>query len=63
MRILCLSSKPYDNDNFNAADAPADYQLHFQQTRLAAGCMRLVALRRRATTMSSPRQRIGLAYA
>jgi D-lactate dehydrogenase len=34
MRILFFSSKPYDSDSFNAAGAPADYRLHFQQARL-----------------------------
>jgi len=35
MRILFFSSKPYDSDSFNAAGAPADYRLHFQQARLS----------------------------
>ncbi|WP_372874165.1 2-hydroxyacid dehydrogenase [Pseudomonas sp.] len=35
MRILFFSSKSYDSDSFNAAGAPADYRLHYQQARLS----------------------------
>lgn len=43
MRILFFSSKPYDRDSFNAAGAPADYQLHFQQARLTTDSATLAA--------------------
>ncbi|WP_300656293.1 2-hydroxyacid dehydrogenase, partial [Pseudomonas sp.] len=43
MQILFFSSKPYDSESFNAANAPADYQLHFQQARLTIDSVALAA--------------------
>lgn len=43
MRVLFFSSKPYDSDSFNAAGAPADYRLHFQQARLTLDSAALAA--------------------
>ncbi|MCG4453840.1 2-hydroxyacid dehydrogenase [Pseudomonas sp. MMS21-TM103] len=43
MQILFFSSKPYDSESFNAAGAPADYQLHFQQARLTIDSVALAA--------------------
>ncbi|MDM8349419.1 2-hydroxyacid dehydrogenase [Pseudomonas sp. sp1636] len=43
MQIIFFSSKPYDSDSFNAAGAPADYQLHFQQARLTVDSATLAA--------------------
>ncbi|HEY1028417.1 MAG TPA: 2-hydroxyacid dehydrogenase [Pseudomonas sp.] len=41
MRICLFSSKPYDRESFMAATSPADWNLHFHETRLTSDSVAL----------------------